>query len=259
MDVRGQKFLLMFAAVGLIGWSAPTGLRADFIPIPSPFTPNYLTSTTLLYPGPAGVDLTSLSDSALTITFSNNNPNSISPRTTAAVGAGWGSWSSPPQSEGPPTPPGPPLIVLAPNPFDFLFPITPPHVLTLTFSDALSTFGFEAEPDDLTPFPGDAHDITANFYDGSTLVGTITRNVHGNAGALLFAAMDGTLSSESIGITSVVQFTSVQISSNVGFAIANLRYAGAAVPEPSSLAMLLGAGVVGLIWTVRRRRNPAAA
>jgi hypothetical protein len=90
-------------------------------------------------------------------------------------------------------------------------------------------------------------------------VGTITRNVHGNAGALLFAAMDGTLSSESIGITSVVQFTSVQISSNVGFAIANLRYAGAAVPEPSSLAMLLGAGVVGLIWTVRRRRNPAAA
>jgi hypothetical protein len=59
--------------------------------------------------------------------------------------------------------------------------------------------------------------MTAHFYNGATLVGSITRSVDGDGGAVLFAAStDG-----STAFTSVV--FSAEAGSN-GFALANLRY-----------------------------------
>lgn len=200
-------------------------VSAGFTAISSPDA-SYLSETTLINPGAAGNDLDSISSGSFSVSFSAT-------RTTAAIGGAWGTWSSPPDSESL-NPPGP--IVLKPGLFDL-----DPATATLTFNQATTIFGLEIEPDDLSLSP---HSVTVDFFNGLDHVGSISRDAVGNAGALLFAA-SGDAGTE---------FTNVTISSDIGFAFANVRYAGSAVPEPGSLIMLIGAGVVGLfVGAVRGR------
>ena len=114
-------------------------------------------------------------------------------------------------------------------------------VVTLNFSSPLGIFGFEAEPN-LIDGP---YSITAQFFDGATLVGTISQNLNGYQGARLFAAE-----------TTTEVFTSIRITAAAGadgFAIARPRYA-APVPEPATLT-LLTSGIAALMGYRKRRRS----
>ncbi|QEH37719.1 hypothetical protein OJF2_63100 [Aquisphaera giovannonii] len=217
MKRRGSA--LFFLAIAL---AAPGASRADFLTIPNPDAA-YLASTTKLeVTGDQFSTLTSLSDGALTVQFSTAME-------ILDVPDGWTTWSSPPQSES-----DTPRVLWTQG----------PSQVTLNFSSGLSTFGFEAQPDAFGAFG-----ITATFYSGADEVGSITRDVDGNSGALLFA---GTVTAGTGPISRVVVSTAAG-----GFAIAQLRYAigGTAVPEPSAVLLmatgLIGAGLVRLRRRVR--------
>ncbi len=161
--------------------------------------------------------VSSLSDGTLTMTIS---PSSVA---HTVPGGGWSTWSSSPYSE-----------------------TSTPRLLAdysstsvwLNLSTPLFIFGFEAEPD-----PFGLYGITADFYNGGTLVGSITRTVEGSAGARLFAAQ-----------TTDLSFTSVHVTSGVDFGMGQFRYApGEAVPEPASWLLLAAGGAGLLLW--RRRRT----
>ena len=103
-------------------------------------------------------------------------------------------------------------------------------ILTLTSGPAMSAFAFEL---------GDSHDASGE----SLLVGTTTVDISGvptNPGGFQF-----------IGVVASFNFTSVSMNEDSGgddIAIANLRFATAAVPEPLTASLfalgLLGAGAV---------------
>jgi len=101
-----------------------------------------------------------ITDGILTVTFSNPVIKS------GPVPDGWATWSSPPESE-------------SANP-DVL--ITNDTTQTMVLSAPVTIFGFELEPS----FFG-VHPFTVNFYNGNTLLGSITRDVEGSFGARLFA------------------------------------------------------------------------
>jgi hypothetical protein len=110
--------------------------------------------------------------------------------------------------------------------------------LTISFTEPLKTFGFELEPDNFA-----VEEVTAQFFNGASLVGTIDLFPNGSAGALLFA---GTTDS---------QFTSVVITDLAGgdFAIAELRGRPApSTPEPGTM-VLLGTGLLGALGVMRRK------
>lgn len=112
--------------------------------------------------------------------------------------------------------------------------------LTISFTSPLKTFGFELEPDNFA-----VEEVTAQFFNGASLVGTIDLFPNGSAGALLFA---GTTDS---------QFTSVVITDLAGgdFAIAELRGAPVGTtPEPGTM-VLLGTGLLGALAVMRRKMN----
>jgi hypothetical protein len=104
---------------------------------------------------------------------------------------------------------------------------------TMTLSAPASTFGFEIEPNTFGVFT-----VTATFMNGSTPLGSVTRDVNGNAGALLAAA------TSTPSITSVV----VTIPSGAnGFAIAQIRYA---LPTVAPIPSVSTTGVFGLGLTL---------
>jgi hypothetical protein len=112
------------------------------------------------------------------------------------------------------------------------------NTLTITFAPE-KIFGFELEPDNFA-----VEEVTAQFFDGANLVGTIDLFPNGSAGALLFAAQtDG-------------QFTSVVITDLAGgdFAIAQLRSGTTSTPEPGTM-VLLGTGLLGALAVMRRKMN----
>jgi hypothetical protein len=74
-------------------------------------------------------------------------------------------------------------------------------------------------------------------------VGTISRTVNGNGGALLFAG-GGTA------------FDSVKVSSDVDFAAAEFRYAD--VPEPPTLSVGIALCAVGLLRRKTHRSKSSA-
>jgi hypothetical protein len=201
------------------GFVAPAW--ADFVAIPDP-NAAYLTTTNLLpVIGNEFDTLTSVTDGINTATFFVA-PNPLpTPQTIYDVGSGWSTWSSPPNSES-----ATPRVLGA----------TPQLEIQLT-SPAL-VFGFEAEPNLFG-----LHSITADFFGSGVFRGSVTRNVDGNGGALLFAGFS------SMGIDDV------QISSadNSDFGVAQLRYGNTSlVPEPKSVLLLAGLAVL-LCWCGSRQ------
>lgn len=205
-----------------------TRATAAFIPIPQP-NAAYLASTTLIpITAPDLTVINSLSDATLTASFSTG----LQARTVPTT---WATWSSPPNSE-------------TPTPRVLKTPGLGSTLLTLTFSKPLSIFGLEAEPDPDVNNP--IFNMTATFYNGATLLGTISMPVGGNAGARLFAAQ----------VTSPTgPITSMDITAGTtDFAIAQLRYqlapASTSVPEPGTW-MGLATGLVALLGYRRLRHS----
>ncbi|MER3473606.1 MAG: hypothetical protein C4335_06135 [Armatimonadota bacterium] len=216
-----MRKLLSLCAVMLVVWALPA---SAFTPISSPDAA-YLAATTYIDPSaiPDLTNVSSITDGVLTVSFST----AMNKRT--APGGDWATWSVAPDSQR--------------GPGDTLPVFYSEEALTVTFtlSQPVSIFGFEAEPD-----PFGVHAMTAQFYDAAgNLLGTISRNVDGNAGARLFAAQSST-----------PIISSVVFSSNVDWAAGAFRYAlptgGPVIPEPTTMA-LFGAGLLGFL-PLRRRR-----
>jgi hypothetical protein len=196
-----------------------TSVNAAFNVIVNPDATYQASTTKIDITAPDFTTVTFINDANLTINFDAMRDVHTVPN------GGWASWSSPPFSES-----STPRVLSA-----FQYDPTA-TTLTLTFSQPLSTFGAEAEPD---PFA--VHPITANFFNGGVSVGMISLNVDGNAGARLFAAS----------ATGGDQFTSVVFTSDVDFALAQFRYV--LVPEPSTWAMI-SLGAIMLVGLMRCRR-----
>jgi hypothetical protein len=211
--------------------------RGDFIVIPNPYTGNYLTETTKVALPAVGSTYTSLSDGTETITITTS-PSPVAMSTISGAGTSFG-WGNPPTVEQS----NPLVMFTGPN------GNTTTNNVTLTFSVPVTTFGVEMMPNYPTLFS--PYTTTAKFYDGSTLVGTISMGLNSPGGARLFAAY-----------TTDEEFTSVNLTAQLGsfpfgtmgFDVAQIRYA-AAVPEPSTLVM----GGIGLVFVavtiVRKRRR----
>jgi hypothetical protein len=102
--------------------------------------------------------------------------------------------------------------------------------VTLTLSVPSQTIGFEVEPDNYGAFP-----ISATYYSGTTLLGTIFQSINGSYGALLAGG------SSTLPITSVVATVPAAAG---GLAMAQLRYGstleglGAPIPNLPTAAMV---------------------
>jgi hypothetical protein len=121
--------------------------------------------------------------------------------------------------------------------------------VTMTFGVPVTTFGVEMMPNTPTLFSG--YTITAKFFDGSTLVGTISKSLLSPGGAALFAAFTTTEDFTSVNLTA--QSGSFPLGTS-GFLVAQVRYT--AVPEPGTLAMgCIGLGLLGGTMLLKQRRR----
>lgn len=219
-----------FAALLLSAIGAPPRLQASLIQI-SNLTDaifsggTYQSGTAKIgsFSGlPDFTTLSSITDGALTVGFSNVVAKQTVPTT-------FPTWGLPPDTESP-TP-----VVLN------TFATNPNSVRTLTFSKPIAVFGVEAEGGDF-----DAAGFTMDFFNGSTLLGSISRTIVGDGGARILAGQ------------SAVPFDSVVITDHLAsgdnsFAMAEVRYALAAIPEPASVLLLSGG--FGLLLGAARLRK----
>jgi hypothetical protein len=210
-----KQQLCGFVGVALLLVGASPAV-ADLILIPDA---TYTGSTSKIPMPAAGSVVGSVTDGTQTVTFS----------TTLQAGQ-TELWGIPPNVEQ-----ALPGVVLFHN---------TPGDLTLTLSSPVRTFGFELANNAFAPLL-----VTATFRQGATVVETDQRMLDAQGDGLLFA------------VTEAVPFDNVVISApdaSKGYAIAQLRYSQnelTAVPEPSSLALLVlgAAGLLGYGW--RRRKG----
>jgi hypothetical protein len=190
---------------------------AQFTPIPQPVA-SYTSGTNLIsLVGSNGASVTSVTDGIQTVTLSQAMSLETVP------GGGWATWGSPPNTES-----STPRVLAIFNNATISFALSRPSYI----------FGFEIEPEDFGNF-----NVTATFMNGTNVLGSVTRLVNGQAGALLSAASSGQP------ITSVVVSTD---SGANGFAVAEIRYSLMSVSVPTlnttslfSLgALLLAIGVM---------------
>jgi hypothetical protein len=161
----------------------------------------YLAHTRLISIGVPDFSLiSSLSDGSQIVTFST----AMEARTVPTT---WLTWGSPPDTES-----DTPRV---------LWTGADVESVTLNFALPSQLIGFEAEPG----FLG-IRTIVVNFFDDAISLATLTLDVDGFAGAILFAAEDNSAA-----------FTRVTIESDADFAIAQIRYAQS-VPEPNTLWLL---------------------
>lgn len=181
-----RRFLL---GLGLVGLLPAFG---QFTPISAP-TDSYIAGTQLAPITAANLSVvTSVTNGSQTVTFST-------PLQARTVPSSWATWGSPPNTES-----STPRVVAE---------ITGSiGALTLTLSAPATTVGFEVEPN------ANTHSITADFRNGATSLGTITRSTSGSSGALLFAATTTTpITSVVLTIpTAAAGFALAQVRTNVG-------------------------------------------
>ena len=168
----------------------------------------YITVTTLIPVIQAEYsDVVSETDGAVTATFSKK----LNVRDT---GSGWATWNSPPYVES-----STPKVLFTNG----------VSSLNIAFSAALYLFGIEVQPDSF-----DVTDVTIEYYFDALLLGSITRSINGDSGALLLAGYLDT------------PFNNVQVytANEDDFAIAKLRYSQTQpegfdpVPEPSTFLLV---------------------
>jgi hypothetical protein len=209
---RHGSWRLLSLLFGILVVLTPAA-RAGFIPIPQPDA-TYVSSTLLLPITAPDFDVvSSLSNGGFSVMSNIGLVALTTPGT-------WSSWGSPPDVESS-TP-----RVLWTNGFTSL---------TLTLSAPTSIFGVEVQPNTAV-----VSTILASFYAGPNLLGEISLDVDGNAGARLFAASSTTL------------IDRVVLASTDDFALAQVRVA---VPEPGLIPKLIGLGVVGLPLVIIRDRR----
>lgn len=229
--INSRSFLWTPAALLVLLIAQQTPIRADFTPIAQPDTA-YTSSTTLV--NLAGIldaqTVNSLVSGTETISLSTNLTKWTVPTPMA-----YSFWGSPPYTESS----IPPVLQSG----------TTLTSLTLSFGQAVNTFGLELQGNTAVPA---VSSFTMNFYDNTTLVGSVTQSVNSNQtatdpGARLFAA-----TSLSNAFTQVVITAPLAAS---GFGIAQLRFGTTSVPEPASIAMMAQAiGVAGfVVWRKRRK------
>ena len=186
----------------------------------------------------------SIDDGTLAMAFSAFDGVQWSPHDlflyTAGPSSGWpAGWGDAPATEG-------------------YSPDTAPQVLytdfgytsiLLNFSRPLATFGLEVQPDRT---PGGPYAITASFYSGATLLGTIERDFGDSDATLPITALLLAGTSDGAPITSVlIAGWDNNAQEGVEWAGARFRYelapSGAAAPEPASwflfatgIAVILG-------------------
>ena len=184
---------------------------AQFTQIATP-TSQYTGGTTLLtIPGANLSTTTTLTNGTQTLTFSAT----VDVRQVPA--GGWATWNSPPAVESA----TPKVLAIT----------TGLTTFTITLGTPITLFGVEIEPNNGT------QPITATYFNGSTLLGTISRSVVGTSGALLFAG------SSSTAITSVV----ITLPSGAsGFAMAQFRYGTASTGPTSPVAAAPALGMPAL-------------
>jgi hypothetical protein len=185
------------------GWTIATSgtrgsnevIATNLTPIENP-TQDYIDNTTV-------VDLSGVADFT-THTEVSQGSQTIGFSVTLekrSVPASWGTWADPPFVE-----PGTPHILFTQG----------AQELELTLSEPATIFGFE-----LGPNPFAFHDFTAEFYSGGELVGTVSRNISGENGARLIAAVsDGPA------------FDRVVVSGTADFSIGRIRFGEG---EPSEI------------------------
>jgi hypothetical protein len=216
---RVARFSLILAALAGLSTTA----RAGFMPVSQP-NAAYLASTTKFgIPAPPNSSVNSLVAGGLTITFSR-------PMTSVQSEGNFG-WADPPFVED-----SAPVTLYSQQQISRV----------LTFNQPLETFGVEMMPNNSTNFFQPKWTLTAQFFNGTTLVGTISQGLKSPGGARLFAATD-----------TDTPFTSVKLSAAssqaLGFLIADVR-AEAVTPEPASLG-LFGLGLLGVLSSGWRRRQ----
>jgi hypothetical protein len=215
--------------------------------------PGFASSSQILYPGEAGYISTTtlinipgqydfptqIGSGALTVNFNGDMMFTFE----AGDGSPIEPWSSPPFSE---TPLGTATMVADSAVANTMWDIT------MNLGTPAQTFGFEAEPD------GGVANLTANFYDGATLLTNTTWGPQNGVlpdGARLFAL------SVSPGLTiTSVELMSSDTSGNTSMSFGNIREGSTYLPAPAldtapepGTSLLLGAGLVSLGLLSRRR------
>jgi hypothetical protein len=204
--------------------------HATFMPIPQPDSA-YTSSTTLIpITGADGEQTLTLSDANLTVTFSTLMQKFTVPDS-------WTNWSSPPAAET-----STPRVL---SPVDYLTTTS----VTMSFSQPLSTFGLEAEPD---AFEG-SFPIRLDFFSGATLIGTVSNNLDGTTSALFAATSMTPITSATLTIEG-----NAQDPAGTDPGMAQFRYALAAaqgVPEGGATIWLILATMLALFAVHRFRQG----
>jgi hypothetical protein len=224
-----KRLMTAFALASALTLMTSMGtLAATFVPISSPDAA-YLAATNYIDPSaiPNFTNVMTISDGTQTVYFTPDGLLAFNVNKRTAPGGGWATWSEAPYSQ---RGAGDTLPVFYSN---------GATVLRFGLATPVNIFGFEAEPN-----PRAVHTMVAKFYDAAdNLLGTISRDVDGDAGARLFAAQ------------SDVPIAYVVFSSDVDWAVGAFRYGNLGgpspvIPEPGTMLLM---GIGGLAIGLGRR------